>query len=42
MFGVIDARRYFDGLHVLDLFAGSGNLGFEAISRGADQVTFCG
>ncbi|KPP99531.1 MAG: 16S rRNA (guanine(966)-N(2))-methyltransferase RsmD [Bacteroidetes bacterium HLUCCA01] len=40
MFGVIDARRYFDGLHVLDLFAGSGNLGFEAISRGADQVTF--
>jgi 16S rRNA (guanine(966)-N(2))-methyltransferase RsmD len=24
----------------LDMFAGSGNLGLEAISRGADQVTF--
>lgn len=40
MFSVIDARRYFDDLHVLDLFAGSGNLGFEAISRGVDKVTF--
>ncbi len=26
--------------HVLDLFAGSGALGLEAISRGAAQVTF--
>ncbi len=40
MFNVIDARRYFDNLLVLDLFAGSGNLGFEAISRGVKQVTF--
>lgn len=40
LFSVIDARRYFDGTHVLDLFAGSGNLGFEAISRGSDQVLF--
>lgn len=40
MFGVIDARRYFDELQVLDLFAGSGNLGFEALSRGAAHVTF--
>lgn len=40
MFGVIDARRYFDELEVLDLFAGSGNLGFEAISRGVAHVTF--
>ncbi len=40
MFNVIDARRYFDNLDVLDLFGGSGNLGFEAISRGAAHVTF--
>lgn len=29
-----------DGLRVADLFAGSGALGFEALSRGASQVTF--
>src|SRR5690625_7469288 len=40
LFSVIDGRRYFDGTHVLALFAGSGNLGFEAISRGSDQVLF--
>lgn len=40
MFNVIDARRYFDNLAVLDLFAGSGNLGFEAISRGVERVVF--
>jgi len=40
IFSVIAARRYFDNLHVLDLFAGSGNLGIEAISRGAVHCTF--
>jgi 16S rRNA (guanine(966)-N(2))-methyltransferase RsmD len=30
----------FDDLEVLDLFAGSGSLGLEAISRGAKKVTF--
>lgn len=40
IFSVIAARRYFEGCRVLDLFAGTGNLGFEAISRGADHVHF--
>lgn len=30
----------FDGLHVADLFAGSGALGIEALSRGAAQCLF--
>src|SRR4051794_4968213 len=30
----------FDDLVVLDLFAGSGALGLEALSRGAEQATF--
>ncbi len=31
---------YVEGADVLDLFSGSGNLGLEAISRGARRVTF--
>ena len=40
IFSVISARTYFDNTRVLDLFAGSGNLGFEAISRGAESCLF--
>ena len=32
-------RAYLPGSHCLDLFAGSGALGFEAMSRGAQHVT---
>ncbi len=32
---------YFEGGVMLDLFGGSGNMGFEALSRGMEQVYFC-
>ncbi|MDQ6767378.1 MAG: 16S rRNA (guanine(966)-N(2))-methyltransferase RsmD [Candidatus Eremiobacteraeota bacterium] len=38
LFGVLGKRV--QGARVLDLFAGSGALGFEAISRGAGSVVF--
>ena len=31
---------YFDGGKALDLFAGSGGLGIEALSRGCDEAVF--
>ncbi|MFM9034815.1 MAG: 16S rRNA (guanine(966)-N(2))-methyltransferase RsmD [Mycobacterium sp.] len=40
MFNMLAARRDFDGLRVLDLYAGSGALGLEALSRGAASVLF--
>lgn len=33
-------QGYIEGAQVLDLFAGTGNLGIEAISRGAEKVVF--
>ena len=40
LFSVIASRRFIQNCTVLDLFAGSGNLGFEALSRGAKSVLF--
>jgi 16S rRNA (guanine966-N2)-methyltransferase len=40
LFSMLAARLDFDGLCVLDAFAGSGALGLEALSRGAAYCTF--
>lgn len=39
-FNALQSRLHLDGLRVLDLFAGAGTLGLEALSRGAAQVDF--
>jgi 16S rRNA (guanine966-N2)-methyltransferase len=43
LFNMLGGGRFgspFDDTRVLDLFAGTGALGLEALSRGANQVTF--
>lgn len=40
LFNVLEARLDLDGMAVLDLYAGSGALGLEALSRGAATAVF--
>jgi 16S rRNA (guanine966-N2)-methyltransferase len=40
IFNILAARIELEGVSVLDLFAGSGSLGLEALSRGARKVVF--
>lgn len=40
LFNLLAARTDFDGMHVVDLYAGSGALGLEALSRGAGSALF--
>ena len=38
LFNILDHKIYFEGLRVLDLFSGTGNIGLEFSSRGAEMV----
>lgn len=40
IFNILNNRLYFEDIMVLDIFAGSGSLGIEAISRGAKHCYF--
>src|SRR3984957_16819071 len=40
IFSRLAVRMDLDGVRVLDIFAGSGSLGIESLSRGAAHVTF--
>src|SRR5438309_3299510 len=40
IFSRLEVRLDFEGLRVIDIFAGSGSLGIEALSRGAESAVF--
>ncbi len=39
LFNLLNNRMDFEGIDVLDLFAGTGGIGLECVSRGAREVT---
>lgn len=39
LFGLLESRGYLEGARVLDLFAGTGALAIECVSRGANSAT---
>ena len=40
LFNILSNRYEFSALNILDLFSGTGSIGYEFISRGAETVTF--
>jgi 16S rRNA (guanine966-N2)-methyltransferase len=40
IFNILNNKLLFDGIKVLDLYAGSGALGFECLSKGASELHF--
>ena len=39
LFNILNNRFHFDGLKILDLFSGTGNISYEFGSRGAESIT---
>ena len=40
LFNILESQKFIKGKNVLDAFGGTGSLGIEALSRGAEKVVF--